>query len=206
MSTLVEPPVPAISRLPQVERPTVFTMQTLHAEERNLMAWTKAIAATSDTRHHTTQLLRELRQEQTRQQEFGISAHDVMWNMTRDYLRCVLQVPVSLSSPASSVSSQDMMDASCLGASMTSSFPSRRPPQIASKNIPVPDPEDVPREQMSYQEVNEWMRDSTRQYQEDMLSKTLSSTRQGSPLSSSTFAINRFGLVTAENTNSEESS
>jgi len=123
--------------------------------------------------------------------------------MTRDYLRCVLQVPVSLSSPASSPSSQDVLDQSVLGLSMGSSFPSKRPPQVASPKFTVPDA--VPRETMSFDEVNDWMKNSTRQYNEDMLSKTLSSTRGTSPLSCSTFAVNKFGLGSESKIQTEES-
>jgi len=197
MSTLIAPPLAnPFTRLPQLELPTVFTIHGLPAEERNIMAWNKAVATTSETRNHTAQLLREMRQEEARQKDFGIIAPDVSWNMTRDYLRCVLQVPASLSSPASSITSQDVLDQSVLGCSMSSSFPGRRPPQVASPKFAVP--EEVPRETMSFGEVNEWMKSSTRQYNEDMLSKTLSSTRGGSPLSCSTLAANRFGVEADE--------
>lgn len=205
MSTLIAPPPPAnpFTRLPQLELPVVYTVHGLPAEERNVMAWNKAIAATSETRNHTAQLLREMRQEEARQKDFGIVAPDVSWNMTRDYLRCVLQVPPSLSSPASSVTSQDVLDRSVLGCSMASSCPSKRPPQVASPKFSIP--EEVPRETMSFEEVNDWMKSSTRQYNEDMLSKTLSSTRGGSPLSCSTFTGNRFGLGSESNVTTEES-
>lgn len=204
MSTLIAPP-PAnpFTRLTQLELPMVFTVHGLPAEERNIMAWNKAVATTSETRNHTAQLLREMRQEEARQKDFGIIAPDVSWNMTRDYLRCVLQVPASLSSPASNITSQDVLDQSILGCSMASSFPSKRPPQNASAKFAVP--EEVPRETMSLDEVNDWMQSSTRQYNEDMLSKTLSSTRNGSPLSCSTFAVNKFGLGSESNVKSEES-
>lgn len=204
MSTLIAPP-PAnpFTRLTQLELPMVFTVHGLPAEERNIMAWNKAVATTSETRNHTAQLLREMRQEEARQKDFGIIAPDVSWNMTRDYLRCVLQVPASLSSPASNITSQDVLDQSILGCSMASSFPNKRPPQNASAKFAVP--EEVPRETMSLDEVNDWMQSSTRQYNEDMLSKTLSSTRNGSPLSCSTFAVNKFGLGSESNVKSEES-
>jgi len=67
MSTLIAPPpVNPVTRLVQVELPMIFTAHGLPAEERNIMAWNKAIATTSETRNHTAQLLREMRQEEAR--------------------------------------------------------------------------------------------------------------------------------------------
>lgn len=199
----VQPPIPA----PPVptELPTICTASGIAASHLNNMAWTKATLAVDETVQYAKQMVKEMEVESDRQRNFGVTAPDVRWNMTRDYLRVALstqplQAPMfghsvpssplsSVSSPFS-VSSPVAMEETLIGSRSSYSSPGRRPPQLAPAHFEPPPPEVVPREFMTVDQVNEWAADSRKKYYDELAASSAALSPRNSPMNLSVTYVN----------------
>jgi len=201
---LVEPPVPA-APLP-TELPTICTSTGIAASYLNNMAWTKATLAVDETVQYAKQMVKEMDVETDRQRNFGVTAPDVRWNMTRDYLRVALSTqplqsplmgrvatppcsPVSGSSPMS-LSLPAPMEETLICSRGSFSYPGSRPPQLAPAHFEPPPPEVVPREFMTVDEVNEWAAESRKKYFDELAASSAAISPRNSPMNLSVTYVN----------------
>jgi len=108
-----------------------------------------------------------------RRDEYGIELPDISWNMTADYLKCVLQVPLSLNIPSCNPNCNAVLEAStkAIQCGLGLTAPAERPPKEAYNFLPIPTPRSAERCQMSEEELQAYWKNVGSRIQDEQLAR-----------------------------------